>query len=263
MEGMNDFFKAGKAESYSAIYQVNTPIPHIVIDGFLREDFALKLYDHFPSPEQMKVHYHGLNEKKSEHSDFSSLDSAFTELHAFLSSEPFRTWLSSLTTVPDLQTVNDRLGYGLHQGANNSFLDIHIDYNIHPVKKIYRKLNLILFLNKDWESAWGGNLELWDEKVETCVQSISPVFNRCVIFECSEKSYHGYSRITVPEKITRKSFYQYFFIEIPSHTEFHDTIFHPTPDQSLLKKGLTPIKEFLKNSVKKVLYRLRILKPLK
>ncbi|MEI9808493.1 MAG: 2OG-Fe(II) oxygenase [Bacteroidota bacterium] len=46
----------------------------------------------------------------------------------------------------------------LHQGANHSFLDIHIDYNLHPIKKLYRKLNLIIFVNEQWENGWGGHL---------------------------------------------------------------------------------------------------------
>jgi len=148
------------------------------------------------------------------------------------------------------------LGYGLHQGAHNSFLDIHIDYNLHPVKKRHRKLNFILFLNKQWEKDWGGNLELWDDKVQNCIQSISPLFNRCVIFECSEISYHGYSRISVPGDITRKSYYQYYFIPAENDISFHDTIFKSRPEESALKKLLTPTKDFLKNSAKKTLLKL-------
>ena len=95
---------------------------------------------------------------------------------------------AKVTGIPGLQTIEDRLGYGLHQGANQSFLDIHIDYNLHPLRKLYRKLNLIIFLNESWESNWGGHLELWDADVANCVQSIAPVFNRCALFECSEIS---------------------------------------------------------------------------
>ncbi len=63
-----------------------------------------------------------------------------------------------MTEISSLQVIDDRLGYGLHQGANHSFLDILIDYNLHPLKKLYRKLNLIIFLNLKWENTWATTL---------------------------------------------------------------------------------------------------------
>ena len=199
----------------------------------------------------MQTRYNGINEKKAEHGDFRQLHPSFSHLHEVLSSDTFIAWLQSVTGIQDLETIEDRLGYGLHQGANNSFLDIHIDYNIHPFQKLYRKLNFILFLNPEWKEGWGGHLELWDKDVKNCIQSIAPIFNRCVIFECSNVSYHGYDRITVPEHITRKSLYQYYFVPLSGDLKFHDTIFRPRPQESMLKAGITYIKDFAKNTVKK------------
>jgi Rps23 Pro-64 3,4-dihydroxylase Tpa1-like proline 4-hydroxylase len=239
-----------------ALFCSNKPIRHLVIDQFLQPGLADAVYDHFPAIKQMNTHYKGINEKKAEHSDFANLNVAFQQLHKALSSTEFIAWIEKFTGIPALETIEDRLGYGLHQGANNSFLDIHIDYNLHPIKKMFRKLNLILFFNKQWENAWGGNLELWDKNVTTCVQSISPLFNRCVIFECSEFSYHGYNRITIPEGITRKSCYQYYFIPAPDDISFHDTTFKPRPKEHAVKKIATYAKEFAKNSAKKILLKL-------
>jgi hypothetical protein len=206
--------------------------------------------------EEMNTHYKGINEKKSEHSDFSQLHSSFEQLHQELSSPAFIAWMQAVTGIDLLETINDRLGYGLHQGANQSFLDIHIDYNLHPIKKLYRKLNLIIFFNEQWGTDWGGHLELWDAGVKNCIQSIPPLFNRCVIFECSDISYHGYSKINVPEGITRKSCYQYYFIPVPENISFHDTTFKPRPQESTLKKIGTYSKDFVKNSAKKILLKL-------
>jgi Rps23 Pro-64 3,4-dihydroxylase Tpa1-like proline 4-hydroxylase len=255
-----DLFLTQTIHDLEQQFNSNKPIRHLVTDNFLDRNFAHRICDHFPAVKEMKTHYHGINEKKSEHSDFSKLDDAFSSLHEELSSVRFIEWLTEVTSIKNLEPINDRLGYGLHQGANNSFLDIHIDYNLHPVKRKYRKLNFILFFNKQWEKNWGGNLELWDDRVQNCIQSISPLFNRCVIFECSEVSYHGYSRITVPEHITRKSYYQYYFIPAENDISFHDTIFKSRPEESAIKKLLTPAKDFLKNSAKKTLLKLGLKK---
>ena len=256
-------FSAESKESFRELFNSNTPIRHVVIDNFLENRFGLNIHEHFPSLSAMKTHYHGLNEQKSEDSNFEKLDSCFSLLHEALSSELFLKWIQECTGIDHCAVVNDRLGYGLHQGGNNSFLDIHIDYNIHPIQKLYRKLNLILFFNPEWETNWGGHLELWDSEVKNCIQSITPIFNRCVIFECSDVSYHGYSRIAVPDDITRKSYYQYYFIPVPAAINYHDTVFKARPKESFFKKLATPVKELAKNSAKRILLKTGMKKFLK
>lgn len=252
----SDLLDPARCSGWQKQFGQAQPIRHLVVDHFLNPDFARSLFVHFPSIETMKTHYRGLNEEKAEHSDFSHLHPAFVELHQQLTSPVMLEWLQKVTGIPGLQTIEDRLGYGLHQGANQSFLDIHIDYNLHPLRKLYRKLNLIIFLNESWESNWGGHLELWDADVANCVQSIAPVFNRCALFECSEISYHGYNRISVPEGVTRKSAYQYYFVPAPAGVSFHDTIFKPRPEDSSVKKLRTYSKDWVKNMAKKTLLQL-------
>jgi hypothetical protein len=246
-------FKSDSIANLKYIFNTNKPIRHVIIDDFLKLDFTRSLYENFPLLGDMKTHYRGINEKKSESSDFKNLHPDFEGLHNSLCSEDFIKWVSAWSGIESLNTINDRLGYGLHQGGNNSFLDIHIDYNIHPIKKLFRKLNLIIFFNQVWEKDWGGQLELWDENVQNCIQSITPVFNRCVIFECSEISYHGYKKMAVPENITRKSYYQYYFTPVLQPVNYHDTMFKPRPDESIIKKLSTSVKEWAKNTAKKIL----------
>lgn len=250
-------------KSWQISFDESHPFKHLVIDDFLEPAFARSLLERFPSLEQMKTHYAGLNEKKAEDNDFVEKDKDFTLLHQTLGKPEFITWLTGVTGISPLQTADDRLGYGLHQGGHGSFLDIHIDYNIHPIHKLQRKLNFLLFLNPQWKEDWGGLLELWDSRSKKPGRRIAPLFNRVVIFECSEISYHGYNRIVVPAPITRKSYYQYYFTVPEKNTRYHDTIFRPTPENSLAKKIAVPVKEFLKNGAKKALLSLGLEKLLK
>jgi hypothetical protein len=240
-------------KNWQTDFNESRPFRHLIIDGFLESAFAQSLADRFPSLQQMKTHYAGLNERKAEDNDFVKQDKDFTLLHKTLSAPEFIAWLSKVTNITPLATAEDRLGYGLHQGGNGSFLDIHIDYNLHPISKLQRKLNFLLFLNPTWEAGWGGYLELWDRQSKRPGQCIAPLFNRVVIFECSEISFHGYNRITVPAPFTRKSYYQYYFTTPEKNIHYHDTIFRPTPETSLAKKIAVPVKEFLKNGAKKAL----------
>ena len=139
----------------------------------------------------------------------------------------------------------------MHQGQNGSYLDIHIDFNIHHVKNIHRRLNLLVFLNKNWEDGYGGKLELWNSDVSECIHAYMPSFNRCVIFETNEISYHGYSKITVPENVTRKSFYSYYYTQLNENAaRYHDTTFKARPSEGKVKKIKTDVKEKLKNNIK-------------
>lgn len=230
------------------------PFKHIIIDNFLDEDVARKIDASFPPMNKMKTIYKGLNENKAEDSTFENFSEVIQNLNTYCNSNHFIEWITSITGIADLQSISDRLASGLHQGGNKSFLDIHIDYNIHPIKKLQRKLNMIIFFNDGWKSSWGGLLELWSK--EKCLEKIIPSFNRMVLFECNEMSYHGYDVITCPPTTTRKSYYHYFFCTAPKSLSFHDTVFLLKPNDSLKKKILTSGKEFLKNKIKYVFFKI-------
>ena len=155
--------------------------------------------------------------------------------------------MSEITGIDELFSVPDALGGGLHQGGNGSFLDIHIDFNIHADRGIHRRVNLLIFFNKDWKEEYGGHTELWNADMTNLDKKVFPAFNRCLIFE------------TVPENITRKSFYAYYYTQLREDAaKYHDTVFKARPTDSLAKKTLTPIKEGAKNFIKRQLRNLGI-----
>ncbi len=236
------------------------PFRHICIDNFLTASFAEDLMLHFPRIDEMKKHYNGINEKKSEESDFSKLHPGFQVLKEMLSSSSFTGWIEQLTGIENISVPKDFRGAGIYQGGQGSFLDTHIDFSIHPTLSLQRRINLLLFFNKDWKEEWGGNLELWNETVTACAAKFSPIFNRCIIFECSDISYHGYDKITAPADISRKSFYLYFYSPVSNHVKYHDTVFKLKPGVNSLKKFRTAFKEKLKTTVKTGLKKLGLQK---
>jgi Rps23 Pro-64 3,4-dihydroxylase Tpa1-like proline 4-hydroxylase len=251
MENINeDLLKNESLEKLKDNFNTAPSFRHICIDNFLPSFFAEELMLHFPSIHEMKKHYNGINEKKSEESDFNKLHNSFQRLRILLSSEFFIQWLEKLTGIMNLSVPVDFRGAGIYQGGHGSFLDTHIDFSIHPTLNIQRRINVLLFFNKDWQEDWGGNLEFWDETVTTCLGRFSPVFNRCIIFECSDISYHGYDKITAPKDVFRKSFYLYVYSPFNYHIKYHDTVFKLKPGVTSVKKIKTAFKEKLKWSVK-------------
>ncbi len=66
-------------------------------------------------------------------------------------------------------------------------------FTVHPHHRNWqRRVNVLVYLNKDWKAEWGGALELWDKQMKACEESVVPVFNRCVIFNTDADSYHGH-----------------------------------------------------------------------
>jgi Rps23 Pro-64 3,4-dihydroxylase Tpa1-like proline 4-hydroxylase len=250
-----------KIKELNHSFNNKAPFKFLIVDNFLITALAEQIESAFPSINSMKVKYKGINENKAEDSSFEKFDATIQELNTFIHSQLLNEWISNITGLKNLSTINDRLGAGLHQGGNNSFLDIHIDYNIHPINKKQRKLNLLIFFNKGWKEEWGGQLELWDKT--SCFIKILPSFNRMVLFECNEISYHGYSMISCLNTITRKSYYHYFFQPIAEGTSYHDTIFLTKDSYSFSKKALTKSKEFLKNKIKLIFYKTGIQRFLK
>lgn len=83
------------------------------------------------------------------------------------------------------------IGGGLHELRNGGYLNVHADFNRHPKLKLDRRLNVLIYLNKDWISEYGGELQLWDKEMKNCEKKIIPIFNRMVIFSTTDFSYHG------------------------------------------------------------------------
>lgn len=246
---INDSTIAAQREAF----QTAQPYKHIVIDNFLDADIAESLYQNFPKMTQLRKHYKGLNENKSEGSSFDEYHGDFVRVLDAIKSEAFVKWLEQVVGIDDLVLPDDHRGAGVHQGRNGSFLDIHVDFSIHPILNMHRRLNLLIYLNKDWKEAYGGHLELWNEDVSKLEKKVLVGFNKAVIFETTDTSYHGYDVINIPEDQSRKSIYSYYYSPIGEGVKYHDTIFKPRPTDSAMKKVQTNAKESVKNTIKKTL----------
>lgn len=237
-----------------------SPFPFIIMENFLEEELANMLYEKFPDNTKLDIHWNGLNEKKSEGCNFENFDHAFSELKQYIMSPEMSKWIEQTTGVKDSIVSDDKLGCGVHQGKNGSFLDVHVDFNMHHKINKYRRLNLLIYLNKNWKTEeYGGELELWNPDMTECVHKVAPLFNRAVIFETNAWSYHGYSQISIPENESRKSFYTYFYTdEQGNQKSYHDTTFKARPEEGTSKKVKTALKETIKNGVKKTFKKLGI-----
>lgn len=223
-----------RATETRAAFTSAMPFPHAVIDDFLDADFAHALLETFPAFERgNNVGDDGAPGGKSTVDRIQSLGPAYARLDSVIRSTEFLEWLSQLTGIENLLYDPWYLGGGTHENRSGMSLDAHVDFNYHPSERWHRRLNLIVYLNPLWDESWGGLLEFFanphtDSKP---ARSVVPLFNRCVVFETSERSWHAFNTIKLPETqqaLSRRSIALYFYTKdrpadevVARHTTFY------------------------------------------
>lgn len=233
---MYGYFDYGRflCPSYRKTYEANKPFPHIIIDNAIKTDKKAELIlQGFPRYGFFKYNNHF--EKKSAQDKVHKLHRNLRNLFSELNSSQFIEFLESLTGIKGLIPDPHFRGGGCHQIETGGKLAIHADFSWHPRLKLFRRVNLLLYLNKDWRPEWGGFLEFWEEKEGAHVWAIPPIFNRMVIFDSTDKSLHGHPYpLLCPPGITRKSIACYYYAAEPpeGYKDAHSTKFEFLPGET-------------------------------
>ena len=201
------------AQQRAAAHASADPFPHSVIDDFLPVEVAERILQDFPDPRQSNwVKQHSFDQKKLAAQKEAGFSDFTRELLRELNSAGCLAFLTTLTGIGGLISDPYYEGGGLHQIVPGGFLKVHADFNWHPSLKLDRRLNLIIYLNKEWREEYNGHLELWDRSMRRCVKKILPVFNRAVVFNTTSWAFHGHpEKLACPEGMTRKSLALYYY----------------------------------------------------
>lgn len=222
------------------------PFRHLVLDGFLDEPLADALLAQFPPFERGSARAEdGSLGNKSTVERIRELGPAFAALDDLVQSRAFLDWLSAATGIPGLLYDPWYFGGGTHENRNGQDLDAHVDFNRHPVEPWHRRLNLIVYLNREWHDDWGGSLELHSDPRadDDQVTTITPLFNRAVVFETTEWSWHAFPPIRLPpgrEGESRRSVALYFYSHERPADELaptHSTIYVDRPLPARFRAG--------------------------
>ena len=211
-------------------YLKSKPFPHIVLDNFINSAAAMQCFKELKSTDYWQTEDSN-NAYMAPHQVskwFTPWDSDSTKqlqyvtptVHntfQYFNSKLFLSYLEDLTGIQGLMGDPGFSGGGAHKIRNGGKLSLHVDFNIHSETKYFRVLNLLLYLNPQWEKEWEGALELWDLDNKKLSDKIYPIFNRAVIFTLSDKSVHGHPvPLKTPEGIERYSLALYYYIEEPN-----------------------------------------------
>jgi len=237
------------AKELSEEYKNNFPYPHCVIDNFFEDSIIEQIYSNFPTKDQIEYYKYDNPLEKKFAMDKIDLFHEFIQTTLLnFNSSTFLNFLERLTGIEGLIPDPYFRGGGVHKSVRGGKLDIHIDFNKHPKLNIERRINVLLYLNKDWKEEYNGDFQLWKGKknnnkheLEYLCKKIYPIYNRLIIFSTSENSYHGFPEpILCPENKERNSLAWYYYTAINSNDNPHSTEYVKLPN---VEDGLDELRE--------------------
>src|SRR5688572_8776876 len=214
---------------HAEAYRSADPFPHVVLDDLFDPDLLRQVLAEFDAMDRGAWHSTDRNEeRKWATEDIQHFGPTTRSFINQLNGGLFLNFLERLTGIAGLISDPHLRGGGLHEIRREGRLGVHADFNLYPRLNVWRRLNLLLYLNENWDLAWGGELEFWDRTGRQRVTSIAPIFNRVVIFDTSNYSYHGHPQpLMCPPDRSRKSIALYYYTVQKPEGELdpHTTLF--------------------------------------
>lgn len=208
------FFTPEQAEAFKNA----KPFPHLVVDGFWSDTELELCAAEFPDAHGNWTMYGDPRERGKRCMDNPAFwGPNVMQTMAHLSSPVMIQALEELTGLKGLTC--DTIGGGMHMTGEGGLLDMHVDFNVHPDGQRLRRLNVLTFMNREWDSEWGGTLYLGENREV----SVFPGWNRLVIFECSDVSWHGHPEPIVAGDHWRKSLAAYYYVPLDQPVSTRDT----------------------------------------
>jgi hypothetical protein len=192
------------------------PFQHIVIDNFLPSEMAELCNDSFPANgDDVWDHQDDVDIEIKSRTNWSSefdIPEGIVDAIRVLNSSLILKALSESMGIPKVIPDPYYTGGGLNVTRRGGLLDVHVDGNYHDATGLNRRLNLLIYFSKNWQEDWGGEFGLYDRVGSICLKKVPPLFNRCVIFDSHDFSFHGLpDPINFPDGVDRKSIILYYY----------------------------------------------------
>jgi Rps23 Pro-64 3,4-dihydroxylase Tpa1-like proline 4-hydroxylase len=207
------------AAARSADYRGAAPFPHIMLDGLFSDSLLDQAVAELPAASAKWTTYNTVNESKQVCSDASLFGPTAEIIVHALNSAPFVRFLERLTGIAGLIPDPHLHAAGYMKVSPGGFLGLHYDFATQRELKLDRRINVLLYLNRDWQSDWGGALELHsnDPVTDPGHQEvmIEPLFNRVAIFN-TPNALHGHRKpLTCPKGRARLCLSWYYYTAPP------------------------------------------------
>lgn len=215
-----ELFKLPEADATASAYRGAAPYPHLVIDGFFREEPLRHITREVLGGQTnfTRVFTDAFQRNKT----ISTGDSVPPLISAIASKFAAPQMLRYLERVTGLRRLipdpyyNTDYGYYHIVGAGG-VLGSHVDHSRHSTLDVPHVLNLVVYLTEDWREQDGGALCLFDKSGKNVVKRVPCLFNRAVLFACTPAAYHGVDPVSPDAGRRRHSLYfAYYSVDTPA-----------------------------------------------
>ena len=221
-------------------FRVARPFRHFMVDGLVAPEVIHTINREFADVARRRADWQRFTTKaevKFALADLTMMGPTTAAVLMAFNAQPFVGFIERVTGISGIIPDPGYVGGGMHEIASGGFLKIHADFNRHKHLQLDRRLNVILYLNEDWDETWGGHLELWDREMTRAEASIAPLAGRMVCFATDDYSYHGHpDPIRCPEDRFRRSLALYYYTNGRPPEEVsggHTTLFRPRPGERI------------------------------
>ncbi len=244
-------------KTYAADYQKGEPYHHICIDNFLPENILEKVRADLETLPEPEASFERAQENLKSSYVPERLPEFTKNLFYAFNSRPFVLFLEEMTGIKGLIPDPYYVGAGIHKTMNGGHLDIHADFNLHKQMKVERRLNVLIYLNKDWQEEWGGSFEIWDNEMTKKMSSFVPTYNRMVCFSTGSNTFHGNPQpVNHPNGEPRQSIALYYYTATwDDSRKAHTTIFKPRPGTGDQTDKLIARRAMVQDMLPPALYR--------
>lgn len=205
-------------EQLRANYAAAAPWLHVIIQDMFPRDLLERVHAEIQGLDHDQMR--GSRSKrhiKIETSDRDLLGPATLALQDFLDSPAFVEMVSTVTGVPDLLADDAHYAAGIHETPHGGKTMVHTDFSRHPVSQLHHRVNVLLYLNPEWEDEWGGQLELWPQDMSALGARVQPTMNTMIIWETHAGTLHGLpDPIAGPPGTSRFAIAAYFYTAVPA-----------------------------------------------
>lgn len=247
-----------KGKELAAEYQRGEPFPYIVIDDFMPSEMLESCLNGFSSLKDLKdSKYNAPQERLKSSFNPDIMPQELRSLFYSFNSRPFLKIIENITGIKGLIPDPYFLGAGFHEIQQGGHLSVHADFNHHVLMNLERRVNVLIYMNKDWQDNYGGQLELWDKTMTHAIRNIVPLFNRCVIFSTTSESYHGNPNpVAHPDLVSRKSIALYYYTATWTIAKrSHTTQFQVRPNSHDKSAKIVMARELIVDFIPPILYR--------
>ena len=197
------------------IFVKDYPYQYSHIEKFLHDNLIEKISDNFYFPKEIDSTSDIIFQKtKRGLNDYKQFPEMIKNFINHLNSREFVNILEKKFNIQGLLPDPTLFGGGMHESRNGGYLKLHSDFIYIKKRKVKRVLNLLIYLNKNWDENWGGAIELWDQKMKNNFLKVYPHINNAVAFRTDTESNHGFpDPINCPKNERRKSIAVYYYIK--------------------------------------------------